>query len=114
MSFDKFFNPKSVAVIGASRSPEKLGYSILENIKLSFKGKIYPINPNATEILGIKAYPSVIEVEEPIYHAIIVVPAEMVKNILLECIKKKISVCTIISSGFSEIGEKERELELKR
>jgi acetyl coenzyme A synthetase (ADP forming)-like protein len=112
--FDKFFNPKSIAVVGASRTQGKLGYTILENLKSSFKGPIYPINPNADEILGLKSYPSVIDVEEPIDHAIIVVPAEMVKKVVEEGIKKKISVFTIISSGFSEIGEKERELELKK
>jgi len=111
---DPFFNPKSIAVIGASRTPEKLGHVILENLKLSFKGNIYPINPNTEEILGFKSYPSVLDVKEPIDHAIIVIPAEMVSKAISECIKKKIKVATIISSGFSEIGEKERELELKR
>ena len=77
MSLDKFFNPKSVAVIGASRSAGKLGYTILENLKLSFNGKIYPINPNSGEILGLITYPSVLEIEEPIDLAIIVIPAEM-------------------------------------
>ena len=113
MSLEGFFNPKSIAIIGASRTPEKLGYIILENLKFSFKGKIYPINPNATEILGLSAYPSVLEIEEPIDLAIIVVPAEIVKKVSEECIKKKIKSIIIISSGFSEIGEKGRELELK-
>ncbi len=111
--FDKFFNPKSVAVVGASRTPGKLGYTILENLKSSFNGEIYPINPYAEKILGLIAYPSVLDVEEPIDHAVIVVPAEIVKKVIEEGIKKKIKTFTIISSGFSEIGEKERELELK-
>ena len=114
MNLDKFFNPKSVAVIGASRTAGKLGYTILENLKISFNGKIYPINPNAGEILGLISYPSVLDVKEPIDLAIIVVPAEIVKSILENCIKKKINHIIIISSGFSEIGEKERELELKK
>jgi acetyl coenzyme A synthetase (ADP forming)-like protein len=113
MALDEFFNPKSIAVIGASRTPGKLGYTILENIKISFNGKIYPINPNAGEILGLITYPSVLDVKEPIDHAIIVIPAEIVKKVLEECIKKKIKAVTIITSGFSEIGKKERELELK-
>ncbi|OGI11695.1 hypothetical protein A3K64_00140 [Candidatus Micrarchaeota archaeon RBG_16_36_9] len=112
--FDKFFNPKSIAVIGASRTPGKLGYTILENIKYSFKGPIYPINPNTDEILGLKAYPSILDVEEPIDLAVIVVPAEITHKVIEDGIKKKISAFTIISSGFSEIGEKERELELKK
>jgi len=111
---DYFFNPKSVAVIGASRTPGKIGYTILENLKISYRGKLYPINPNAGEILGLMAYPSVLSIKEPIELAIIAVPAEIVNKIVLECIKKKIKACIIISSGFSEIGEKEREEELKK
>lgn len=114
MNLDKFFVPKSIAVVGASRTAGKLGYTILENLKISFNGKIYPINPNAGEILGLITYSSVLDIEEPIDLAIIVVPAEIVKSVLLECIKKKIGHIIIISSGFSEIGEKERELELKK
>jgi acetyl coenzyme A synthetase (ADP forming)-like protein len=113
-SLDKFFIPKSVAVVGASRTPGKLGYTILENLKYSFKGIIYPINPNAEKILDITCYPSLLSIEEPVDQAIIVVPAEMVKNVIEEGIKKKISAFTIISSGFSEIGQKERELELEK
>lgn len=108
-----FFNPKSIAVIGASRTPGKIGYAILENLKITFQGKIYPINPQATEILGLNAFPSVINVQEPIDLAVIAVPAETVKNVISECIKKKIKAAIIISSGFAEIGEKDRELELK-
>ena len=113
MNLDKFFDPKSIAVIGASRTAGKLGYTILENLKLSFNGKIYPINPNAGEIMGLMSYPSVLDITEPIEMAIIVVPAEIVKNVLEQCIKKKIGHIIIITSGFSEIGEKGRELELK-
>jgi acetyl coenzyme A synthetase (ADP forming)-like protein len=113
MSLVKFFNPNSIVVIGASRTQGKIGYTILENLKYSFKGKLYPINPNAGEILGLTSYSSVLDIEEPIDLAVISVPAEMVKDALLECKKKKIGAVVIISSGFSEIGEKERELELK-
>jgi acetyl coenzyme A synthetase (ADP forming)-like protein len=114
MSLEKFFSPSSIAVIGASREPGKLGNVILENIKYSFKERIYPINPYTTEILGLKTYSSVLEIEEPIDLAIIVVPAEIVENVVKECIKKKIKAAVIISSGFSEIGEKERELAIKK
>lgn len=114
LGLESFFTPKSVAVIGASRTPGKLGYTILENLKLSFRGPIYPINPNAAEILGLKSYPSVTSIKEPIDLAIIVIPAELVEKVLSECIRKKIKACIIITSGFSEIGEKEREERLKR
>jgi acetate---CoA ligase (ADP-forming) len=113
-SLDKFFIPKSIAVVGASRTPGKLGYTILENLKGSFKGIIYPINPNAEKILDLTCYPSLSAVVEPIDQAIIVVPVEMVKGVIEEGISKKISAFTIITSGFSEIGQKERELELQK
>ena len=113
MSLEKFFNPTSIAVIGASRTPGKIGFTILENLKFSFKEKIYPINPNAGEILGLTSYSSVLDIEEPIDLGIIVVPVNIVNDILLECKKKKIKAVIIISSGFSEIGEKEREIDLK-
>lgn len=80
LGLESFFTPKSVAVIGASRTPGKLGYTILENLKLSFRGPIYPINPNAAEILGLKSYPSVTSIKEPIDLAIIVIPAELGKK----------------------------------
>lgn len=111
---DKFFNPASIAIIGASRTPEKIGYAILEIVKKSFIGKIYPINPNTSEILGLKCYPSVLTIEEPVDLAVIAVKAEIVNSIVLECKKKKIRNIIIISSGFSEIGQKEKELELKK
>lgn len=109
-----FFNPESIALIGASRTPGKIGYSILENLKGSFQGKIYPISPAANEILDLKCYSSVLDIKEPIELAIIAVKAEIVKSVLEECIKKKIKGVIVISSGFSEISEKERELELKK
>lgn len=113
MSLEKFFSPSSIAVIGASREPSKLGHVILENLKYSFKEKIYPINPNTTEILGLKTYPSVLDIEEPIDMAVIVVPAEFVEEVIKECEKKKIGAVVIITSGFSEIGENKRELAIK-
>ena len=64
---EKFFNPQSIAVIGASRSHGKVGFDILKNIiQYDFKGKIYPVNPNANEIMGLKSYPSVLEVPDTI------------------------------------------------
>ncbi|NOZ82066.1 MAG: CoA-binding protein [Candidatus Micrarchaeota archaeon] len=110
---EKFFNPESVAVIGASRRPGKVGHAILESLKKSFPGKIYPVNPEAVEILGLKAYPSVLDIKEKIDLAVICVPAEKVLSVLKECKKKKIKAVIIISSGFSEIGRKKEEEKLK-
>ncbi len=107
------FHPKSIAVIGASRSPGKIGHEIVRNIiGFGFDGKIYPINPNANEILGLKAYPSVLNVPDEIDLAVISVPAKIVPKVLEECGKKGVKVVVIISSGFSEIGNVEAEHKL--
>ncbi len=111
---DTFFSPQSVALVGASRTPGKIGYVILESLKNSFKGPIYPINPQATEIAGLVTYSSILEVNQPIDLAIIAVPAESVRKTLEECIKARIHAAVIISAGFSEIGRKESEEELKK
>ena len=114
---EEFFNPKSVAVIGASTSPGKLGYAVLENLVEGGYvdiGTIYPINPKADEILGQKAYPSVLEVQGDIDLAVIVIPYKFVPSILEECGKKNIPAVVIISAGFREAGMEglDRELEL--
>ncbi|MEM1611817.1 MAG: CoA-binding protein [Desulfurococcaceae archaeon] len=102
--------PKSIAVIGASRSPGKIGYVILKNIiEYGFKGKIYPINPHASEILGVKAYPSVLSVPEEIDVAVVTIPAPEVPKAIEECGKKGIKVAVVITSGFAEVGNVELE-----
>lgn len=113
-NIDVFFKPSSIAVIGASKTPGKIGYAILENLKHSFKGQIYPINPTCTEILGLQVFPTVKDVEDKIDLAVIAVPANIVRKVVEECIKKKIRGIIIISSGFSEIGEKGLELVLEK
>lgn len=110
---DTFFSPQSVAVIGASRDPEKLGYAVLNNIITGgFSGKVYPINPKADEILDLKVYPSVLEVPDSIDLAIIVIPARFVPSALEECGQKSISAVVIISAGFREAGREGLEQEL--
>ena len=104
----KAFYPDSVAVIGAYSSDAKekdrwTGW--LQN--LGFKGKIYPINPRATQILGLKAYPSVTDVPGPIDYAVIAVPRSSVPAALKECIAKGIKIVHIFSAGFAETGEAE-------
>lgn len=114
---EAFFDPKSVAVIGASTNPDKLGYAVLENLVdggYVDVGKIYPINPKADEILGQKSYPSVLEVPGDIDLAVIVIPYSYVPSVLVECGKKSIPAVVIISAGFREAGMEglDRELEL--
>jgi acetyl coenzyme A synthetase (ADP forming)-like protein len=110
-----FFNPKSIAVIGASEKQGKVGYNVLKNIIDSkFKGKIYPINPNAKQILNHKSYKTVLDVPDKIDVAIIVIPAEYVTSVAEECGKKQVKGLVIISAGFKEIGREgvQREQEL--
>jgi acetyltransferase len=115
MDLNALFNPKSVAVIGASRNPEKVGGIILRNLRYSFNGEIYPVNPNATEIQGLKSYKSVKELKGKVDLAIIVVPAPVVLQVLKECEEARVKFAIIISAGFKEIGGEgvEREEEIK-
>ncbi|UCE91819.1 MAG: CoA-binding protein [Methanobacteriota archaeon] len=106
------FSPKSIAVIGASRSPTKLGFEILQNILVNgYKGKVIPINPETPTILGLRSLPSVLATKEEIDLAVIVVPAEFVPKVMTECARKKVKGAIIISSGFGETGERGRQLE---
>lgn len=104
------FEPKALAVIGAARDENKIGYKILKNILTGgYRGKIFPVNPQGGEILGLKAYRSVEEVNEPVDVASIVIPAKFVFEAVRSCARKKVKYLTIISSGFSEIGNNEEE-----
>lgn len=114
---EHFFNPRSIAVIGASANPAKLGYAVMRNLVqggLSREGKIYPININGCEIFGIQSYKSVFDVRESIDLAVIVIPYPIVPASLKECGQKGIPAAIIISAGFREAGMDglERELQL--
>jgi len=102
---DSIFHPKSLAVIGASRKPGSVGHSLLANIIDSrYQGIVYPVNPEAKGILGIKCYSSVTAIPDAVDLAVIIVPARFVPAILAECGQKKIQGAIIISAGFKEIG----------
>jgi acetyltransferase len=107
-----FTNPKGVAVIGASTSPEKLGYQVLDNIiKYGYAGGIYPVNPTAPEILGKKAYPSVLDVPDPVDMAVILVPNKAVPAVMEECGQRGLKGTVIITAGFREVGPHGKALE---
>jgi len=109
---EMLFNPRSVAVIGASENPDKLGYGILANIIQSgFSGPIYPINPKATEILGLKNYPSVLDIPDPVDLVVIVVPGKFVPPLLEEAGQKGVRGAIIISAGFREAGPEGAKME---
>ncbi len=111
---DAIFHPKTLAIIGASREPGSVGHSLLANIIDSrFQGIVYPVNPNAKGILGIKAYPNVTEIPDIVDLAIVIVPAHLVPSILEECGKKNVKGAIVISAGFKEIGGEGIELENK-
>jgi len=109
------FRPKSVAIIGASGTPTKVGAVVLKNlIEGNFGGDIYPINPKYEELVGKKCYPSVLAVKKRIDCAIIATPAKFVPKILEQCGKKKIKGVVVLSGGFSEVGNTELENKLKK
>ena len=108
----EFFSPASVAVIGASQDPASVGRALLKNIYLGgFTGKVFPVNPNAQEIEGLRCYPNIGSVPGEPDLAVIVVKAAIVPGILEECGKKGIKNAVIISAGFREVGAEGRVLE---
>jgi acetyltransferase len=113
MELENFFNPKSVAVIGASNDPSKVGFALMSNLKNGSERKIFPVSISEKEIMGIPTHASILEIEETIDLAVIAVRSDFVPKILLECAEKKIKSVIIISAGFKEIGPAGSELENK-
>jgi acyl-CoA synthetase (NDP forming) len=104
-SLDAILRPTSVAVIGASRRPNSIGWQILHNLlQHGFKGPVYPVNPTATSIHSIAAYPSVRDIPGLVDLAIIAVPAERVLEAARECVDANVRGLVVISAGFKEIG----------
>jgi acetyl coenzyme A synthetase (ADP forming)-like protein len=111
---DYFFNPKSVAVIGASRDQKKIGHVIFRNlVEGSFRGRVYPVNPKAGKLLGRKCFASVTDVKERVDLAVISIPADLVPKSLEECGRKGVKSAIIISGGFKEIGNAKLEEKLE-
>jgi acetyl coenzyme A synthetase (ADP forming)-like protein len=113
-----FFNPRSVAVVGASRKINKAGHVIFKNFAENkrrgiFKGEIYPVNPHEASVLGYECYPSVTKIPGQLELVVIVVPAKYVVNVMKEAALKKIKAAVIITAGFSEIGNHELENQVK-
>jgi len=109
---DNFFEPDSVAVIGASREAGKVGYEVVKNLLINeFQGNIYPINPKTNEILGLKSYPSILNVEDRIGLAVLVVPSQFIMSVIEDCGKKGIDSLIIITAGFKESGSDGARLE---
>lgn len=110
-----FFEPKTVAVIGASNQTGSAGYFIMENfVAGKFHGKVFPVNPNHKQIFGLKSFSSVLKIKEEIDLAVICTPAKTVPGIFRECGEKRIPATIIISAGFNETGNNALTLELKK
>ncbi len=111
-SLSPFFNPKSVALVGAAHTEMKLGGVVLRNL-LRFKGRVYPVNPKYSELMGIKAYPTGAHIPEAVDLVLIIRPASEVPDILREFRDKTKSVI-VMSSGFAEIGETALQEEVRK
>ncbi|MFO8048300.1 MAG: CoA-binding protein, partial [Desulfosudaceae bacterium] len=108
---DCFFKPAGVAIVGASATIGRGGYNLVSNIKNSFQGEIYPVNPRYDEILGLTCYPSVSDIPGSVDMAIIFVPAAGIPDIIVQCAHKGVRGVIIQSAGFAETGQAGRELQ---
>jgi acetyl coenzyme A synthetase (ADP forming)-like protein len=108
----KLFNPKRVAIIGASRSPESVGGALFRNmLRDGFRGVVFPVNPKTDSIAGVLCYKTVLDVPVDIDLAVVVVPAEGVLEVVDQCAEKGIGTLVVISAGFGESGPEGRERE---
>ncbi|MGA2918208.1 acetate--CoA ligase family protein [Methanoregula sp.] len=106
----EYFNPRSIAVIGASQDSSKMGYAVMHNL-LHFPGQLYPVNNKRSEIQGLKAYPTITAIPAPVDLAVITVPAIHVPGVIEECGAKGVPMAVIITAGFKEMGEGGKALE---
>jgi len=109
---DPIFKPKSIAILGASDRPGKWGYRMLERpLNTGFSGTIYPVNPTKDEILGLRAYRSILDIPDQIDLVVMTVPASTTPELMRECLKKGVKGAILIPGGFAEAGNKGKALE---
>lgn len=106
-----FFEPKGIAVVGATPEPNQGGQCLVANLTLGYQGPIYPVNPKYDEIFGLKCYPRVSSIEGPLDLALIFVPAQAVPQVLEDCIAKGVRGAIVESGGFAEIGPEGKALQ---
>jgi len=112
MSLQSFFNPQSVAIVGASRQKGKVGYEILVNmVNSGYEGRIFPVNRSADTIEGLKCYPDLEAIGETPELVIVIVPAKFVLDVMEQCVKVGTKAVIIITAGFKEVGAEGKKLE---
>lgn len=105
LALEALFAPDAIAVAGASGSPEKLGHVVLRNIiEGGYRGKVYPVNPQADVILGLRCYPTVSAIPGPVDLVAVVVPRDAVASVIQDSVKKGVKAAVVITAGFREIG----------
>ena len=110
--FEKhLFNPRSIAIIGASNTPGSWGFNSAKGLLANKRRRVFPVNPNAAEILGVKAFQSVTDIPDPVDLAVIVVSEKRVPAVLRQCTAKGIKGAVIITSGFGEMGKQGQKIE---
>jgi succinyl-CoA synthetase alpha subunit len=110
-SLEPLFNPKSVAVVGATTNWNKWGYSTFTSALNGFQGPVYPVNNKESEILGHKAFARVTDIPDPVDLAIVVIPSTGVAAVMEDCVAKGVKSAVIISAGFAEIGKEGKKLQ---
>lgn len=109
---DAIFDPKAIAFVGASTSKDKLGFQLIQTlVDFGFTGRIYPVHPTATEIYGLKAYPSVAAIPDEVDRAYIAVGNKLVPDVLAQCRDKGVKVAQVLTAGFSEYSTDSSDLE---
>nr|WP_227467650.1 bifunctional GNAT family N-acetyltransferase/acetate--CoA ligase family protein [Nocardioides lijunqiniae] len=109
-SIERFFNPRSVAVIGASRRQDTIGQALVRNLVTGdYTGRVYVVNQSATAVSGMPAYKSVSEIPDDVDVAIVAVPADAVEDVVLDCAAKGVHGLIVVSSGFAETGDEGRK-----
>src|SRR6266705_4246928 len=111
---DAFFTPRSVAVVGATETAGSVGRTVFRNLLSSqFGGTVFPVNPKRASVLGVKAYPNLGAIPEPVDLAVVVTPAGSVPALIRECVDLGVNGAVIISAGFKEAGPQGADLEAR-
>ncbi len=111
-TLEKFFSPRSVAVVGASDTPARVGYAVIRNlVSGGFQGRIYPVNPARKKVNGIKAYPNLTDIGEAIDLAVIATPIETVRTVIKDCAKAAVDCAIVLSAGGKETGAAGEQIE---